>query len=149
MEKIVSTRELKKNFLELCEIISNDDSKALLDFKNIEKIEDIMKPFCTEDYPLNKVLIMYHRYSSIAFISAEFVKNAKVFIDDSLSKYIVLALVNKPDPNEVSIVYSNVDALSKFPTRAISIKDIISFLEADNIEETLKIFYKNRPSLFQ
>lgn len=148
MEKIVSTRELKKNFLELCNDISNEDSKALLDFKDIEKIEDIMKPYCTEEYPLSKVLLMYHRYTSIAFISAEFIKNAKIFIDDSLTDYIVLALVNKPDPDEVSIVYSNIDALSKFPTRAISMKDIISFLEAKDIEKTLKEFYKNRPSLF-
>lgn len=148
MEKIVSTRELKRNFLELCNDISNNDSKALLDFKDVEKIEDIIKPFCTEDYPVSKVLLMYHRYASIAFLSAEFIKNAKVYINDDLTNYIVLALVNKPDPDEVSIVYSNIDALSKFPTRAISIKDIISFLEARDIESTLREFYKKRPSLF-
>jgi len=148
MEKIVSTRELKKNFLELCNEISNDDSKALLDLKNTEKIEFMLKPYCTEEYPIRKVLLTYHRYASIAFISAEFVKNAKVFIDDVLTKYIVLALVNKPDPDEVSVVYSNVDALSKFPTRAISIKEIIIFLESENIEESLKEFYKNKQLFF-
>lgn len=145
MEKIESIRELKRNFLELCEELSNDDSKALLDMKNTDKIEEILRPFCTPDFPLNKVLIMYHRYACVAFISAEFIKNAKVYIDETLSKYIVLALVNKPDPDEVSVVYSNVDALSKFPARAISMKDIISFLEARDIEETLKEFFKNRP----
>lgn len=148
MEKIISTRELKKNFLELCEDLSNDDSKALIDMKNTEKIEEKLKPFCTEDYPLNKVLLMYHRYAAIAFISAEFIKNAKVYIDNTLTNYIVLALVNKTDPDEVSVVYSNVDALSKFPTRAISIKDIISFLEARDIESSLKEFYKHKPKLF-
>jgi len=148
MEKIVSIRELKKNFLELCNDISNDDSKALLDLKNTEKIEDIIRPFCTENYPISKVILMYHRYASIAFISAEFIKNAKVYIDDVMDKYIVLAMVNKPDPDEVSVVYSNVDALSKFPTRAITIKDIISFLEADDVELVLKDFYKKRPTFF-
>ena len=148
MEKIVSTRELKKNFLELCSNLSNDDSKALLDLKNTEKIESIMKPFCTEDYPISKVILMYHRYASIAFISAEFIKNAKVYIDDIMNNYIVLALVNKPDPNEVSIVYSNIDALSKFPTRAISMKDIISFLESDNVEDVLREFYKKKLTFF-
>lgn len=148
MEKIVSKRELKGNFLELCEALSNDDSKALLDMKNLDKIEENLKPFCTSEFPLNKVLIMYHRYANVAFISAEFIKNAKVYIDDTLSKYIILSLVNKPDPDEINVVYSNVDALSKFPSRAISIKDIISFLETDNIEETLKEFFKKKPTLF-
>ncbi|ADG92991.1 hypothetical protein Arnit_1333 [Arcobacter nitrofigilis DSM 7299] len=148
MEKIVSTRELKKNFLELCNEISNDDSKALLDLKNTEKIEFMLKPYCTEAYPIRKVLILYHRYACVAFISAEFVKNAKVYIDEVLTKYIVLALVNKPDPDEVSVVYSNVDALSKFPTRAISIKDIIEYLESENIEESLREFYKKKQLFF-
>jgi hypothetical protein len=148
LEKIVSTRELKKNFLELCNEISNEDSKALLDLKNTEKIEFMLKPYCTDEYPMRKVLILYHRYASIAFISAEFVKNAKIYIDDVLTKYVVLALVNKPDPDEVSVVYSNVDALSKFPTRAISIKDIITFLESDNIEDNLKEFYKKKQLFF-
>jgi hypothetical protein len=148
MEKIVSTRELKKNFLELCNEISNDDSKALLDLKNTEKIEFMLKPYCTDEYPLRQVLLTYHRYACIAFISAEFVKNAKVFIDDVLTKYVVLALVNKPDPDEVSVVYSNVDALSRYPTRAISIKNIIEFLESDDIEGRLKEFYKNKVMLF-
>ena len=148
MEKIVSIRELKKNFLELCNNISNEDSKALLELKGLEKIETMLKPYCTADYPIQKVILMYHRYASIAFISAEFIVNAKVYIDDLLSKYIVLAMVIKPNSDEVSIVYSNIDALSKFPTRAISIKDIISFLEAKDIETTLKEFYKKRPVLF-
>lgn len=148
MEKIVSIRELKNNFLELCSELSTDDSKSLLDLENTEKIENIMSKYCTQTYPLSKVILMFHRYAGIAFISAEFIVNTKLYINDSKDKYIVLSLVKKPDPDEVSIVYSNVDYLSKFPTRPITIKEIITFLETDDIELTLTEFYKKRRTFF-
>ena len=148
MEKIVSTRELKRNFLELCNELSNQESKSLVHLENTEDIERRFVQFCTLEYPIQRVLLMFHRYSCIAFVSAEFMVNTKIYIDDLKSKYILIALVKKEDPDEVSIVYSNVEPLSRFPTRAISIKDIISFLEADDIETTLLEFFKKRKTFY-
>lgn len=148
MEKIVSTQQLKRNFLELCNNLSNEESKSLVHLENTQEIEKKFSQFCTLEYPIQKVLLMFHRYSSIAFVSAEFMVNAKIFIDDTKTKYILIALVQKEDPDEVSIVYSNVEALSRFPSRAISIKDIIGFLEEDDIEASLLEHFKKRKTFY-
>lgn len=144
MEKIVSTRELKRNFLELCNALSNQESKSLVHLENTQDIENKIAQFCTLEYPIQKVLLIFHRYASIAFVSAEFMVNAKIFINESKTKYIIIALVKKDDPDCVSIVYSNVEPLSRFPSREIAIKDIIGFLEEDDVETQLLNFYKTR-----
>lgn len=143
MDKIVSKKELKRNFLELCSSLSNEESKTLVNLENTESIENMIAHFCTLEFPIQKVLLYYHRYAGIAFVSAEFMKNAKIFINDVKSKYILIALKQK-DSDSVSIVYSNVDALSKYPSRAISIKEIISFLEESDVEAALLEFFKRR-----
>lgn len=143
MDKIVSQKELKRNFLELCSNLSNDESKTLVHLENTAVIENKIAQFCTLEYPIQRVLMSYHRYAGIAFVSAEFMKNAKIFIDANKSKYILIALKQK-DTDNVSIVYSNVDALSRYPSRAISIKEIISFLDESDVESSLLNFFKTR-----
>lgn len=145
MNKIVSIKELKRNFLELCSALSNEESKTLVNLENTEIIENKIIHLCTLEFPIKKVLLFYHRYASIAFVSAEFMKNAKIFINDEKTKYILIAL-KQIDSDCVSIVYSNVDALSKYPSRAITIKEIISFLEESDVETALLEFFKRRKS---
>ncbi len=143
MDKIVSKKELKRNFLELCSILSNEESKTLVHLENTQDIENKISHFCTLEFPIQKVLLLYHRYAGIAFVSAEFMKNAKIFINEAKTKYILIALKQK-DTDFVSIVYSNVDELSRYPSRAISIKEIISFLDEEDVEKALLSFFKTR-----
>ena len=132
---------LRTNFLEFAANISNEDSKALIDYDNTEILKEKLEEFCTCEYPFEKVVLIFHRYACIAYLSAEFIKNAKIYLDDTKKDFILLSYVKDSEPDAVSIVYSNINSLSQYPTFPITVKDIISFLESDNVTFSLRNYY--------
>jgi hypothetical protein len=146
MKIIYSTNELKSNFLELAGNLSNEESRALIHLEHLDSLNEKLKPFCTAEFSLDKVLLIFHRYACIAYLSAEFIVNAKLYLDGTKQDFILLSMVKDSDPDAVSVVYSNIKALSMHPTFAITIKELISFAEME--DAALKLidhFRKNAP----
>lgn len=141
MKIMYNNAHLRTNFLEFAASISNEDSKALIDYDNTEDLKDKLIEFCTEEFPFEKVVLIFHRYACIAYLSAEFIKNAKVYLDDNKKDFILLSFIKDSEPDAVSIVYSNVKSLSQYPSFPITVKDIISFLESDDVSFSLRNFY--------
>ncbi len=141
MKIIESNAHLRTNFLELASNISNEDSKALIDFENTELLREKLEEFCTEEYPFEKVVLIFHRYACIAYLSAEFIKNAKIFIDDCRKDFILLSYIANSEPDAVCIVYSNIKSLSQHPTLPLTVKDLIGFLESENVSNELRNYY--------
>ena len=92
MKIMYTNAHLRTNFLEFAASISNEDSKALIDFDNTEILKDKLIEFCTDEYDFEKVVLIFHRYACIAYLSAEFIKNAKIYLDDTKKDYILLSL---------------------------------------------------------
>lgn len=145
MKIITSTNELKYNFLELAEKLTPSQSQSLIDFDNTSELNLLLSSFCSKSYPIEKVLLIFHRYACVAYLSAEFIKNAKVYLDYRKENFILLSFLKENEPDDsVSVVYSNVKQLSQNPTKPILIKDLIGFLEQDNIKDLLISFYENK-----
>lgn len=143
MEKIEAVHVLKLNFLELWKTISEEETQALITFANTEAIENKVKNYCTQSFPLEKVIITFHAYASIAYLSAELIVNAKIFLDIKKEKYILLARKIIDNNLMFSIVYSNIKELSKYPALGISVDNMIEFLESNTSIESLKEYYSS------
>ncbi|PKN13973.1 MAG: hypothetical protein CVU67_08070, partial [Deltaproteobacteria bacterium HGW-Deltaproteobacteria-24] len=78
-----------------------------------------------------------------AYLSAELIVNAKIFLDVKKEKYILLARKIIDNTLMFSIVYSNIKELSKYPALGISVDNMIEFLESDTSIEQLKAYYSN------
>ncbi len=143
MEKIEAVHVLKLNFLELWKTISEEETQALITFTNTEAIENKVKNYCTQSFPLEKVIITFHAYASIAYLSAELIVNAKIFLDIKKEKYILLARKIIDNNLMFSIVYSNIKELSKYPALGISVDNMIEFLESNTSIESLKEYYSS------
>ena len=141
MKTIYSNAHLRSNFLQLVQDISNEDSKALIDLDNTEILREKLSEFCTQEFPFEKVVLIFHRYACIAYLSAEFIKNPKVYLDASKKEYVLLSYIKNSNPDAVSIIYSNIKSLSQNPTLPITIKDIIAFMECDNVAFELRNYY--------
>lgn len=143
MDKIESVNILKLNFLELWKNISDEETQSLILFTNTTVIENKIKNYCTETFPLEKVLLTFHSYASIAYLSAELIVNAKIFLDTKKQMYVLLARKIIDNNLMFSIVYSNIKELGKYPAFGISVDNMIEFLESDNAIEQLKEYYLN------
>lgn len=141
MDKIETVNILKLNFLELWRNISDDETQSLIQYKNTVVIENKIKNHCTDKFPLEKVMLTFHAYASIAYLSAELIVNAKIFLDTKQDKYILLSRKIIEQNLMFSVVYSNVKELSKYPSLGISVDNMIEFLESDNSIEQLKEYY--------
>jgi len=141
MEKIETVNMLKLNFLELWKTISEEETQSLILYTNTTAIENKIKSHCTEAFPLEKVILTFHCYASIAYLSAELIVNAKIFLDSKKEKYILLARKIIDNALMFTIVYSNVKELSKYPAFGISVDNMIEFLQSDSSIERLKEYY--------
>ena len=141
MKIIESNAHLRTNFLEFASSISNEESKALIDYENIEVLNEKLQEYCTAEFTFEKVVLIFHRYACIAYLSAEFIKNAKIFLDDKREEYILLSYIQNSEPDAVSIVYSNIKSLSQNPTLPITVKDLIDFMESENVSFELRNYY--------
>ncbi len=141
MEKIETVNILKRNFLEIWKDIQDDETRSLIAYENYESILNKIKIHCTEDFQVQRVMLVFHSYASIAYLSAELMVNAKIFLDTKKQNYILLARKVVDNTLMFSIVYSNIKELSKYPTLGISVDNMIGFLESDNSIEELKNYY--------
>jgi hypothetical protein len=144
MEKIETVHVLKLNFLEVWKTISEEETQTLITFTHTSAIENKIKNYCTPTFPLEKVILTFHSYASIAYLSAELIVNAKIFLDTKKEKYILLARKIINNTLMFSIVYSNIKELSKYPALGISVDNMIEFLESDTSIEQLKEYYINQ-----
>lgn len=141
MKIMYNNAHIRTNFLEFAASISNEESKALIDYDNTLILKEKLEEYCTEAYPFEKVVLLFHRYACIAYLSAEFIKNAKIYLDDTKKDFILLSFIKESEPDAVSIVYSNIKSLSQYPAFPITVKDIISFLEEEDVLFCLRNFY--------
>lgn len=141
MVKIDSTQKLKLNFLELWQGMSKDDTRNLINFTKCELLSKKIEKFCTKEYSLKKVLLAFHSYASIAYLSAELCVNAKIYLDVNKNNFILASYVQGHEPDAFCIIYSNIKALAQHPTKPILVKDLISFVESDDLIENLLSFY--------
>lgn len=141
MEIISSTQKLKMLFLDIWQGISKEDTKSLITLNNCEDISKKISKYCTKDFPIEKVLLAFHSYASIAYLSAELCVNAKIFLDVKKNNFILASYVQGHEPDAFCLVYSNIKALSQHPTKPMLVKDLISFVESDDVIEKLLSFY--------
>jgi hypothetical protein len=142
MEIIHTVQQLKLNFLEIWKQISNEDTQALINLVNTKNIETRVEPFCTEAFPLSKVILTFHAYALIAYLSAEIIVNAKIFLDINKQKYILLGRKQNSDGLMFCIVYSNVKPLGQHPGHGICVDNMIAFLESNQAVDELQAYFK-------
>lgn len=141
MEKISSQGQLKLTFLEMWKEISDSDTQSLLTYDNLQNIQNRFSEAATQEFPIEKILLVFHAYASIAYLSAELIVNAKIFLDVKKENYILLARKQIEKSFQFSIVYSNVKELSSHPGLGIPIDNMISYLESTSPLEELKNYY--------
>ncbi len=142
MEKITDKQTLKMNFLEIWRGISPEDTLSLLEFEKLAVIEKKLKKCCTDEYPMSRVLLLYHAYASIAYITAELKVNAKIYLDAKKENFMILSYKKNSNPDTCSIVYSNIQALCNYPFYPVPVKDIFEYMEEDNTIDGLIEFYE-------
>lgn len=145
MEKIEAVHVLKLNFLEVWKNISEEETQSLITFTNTDAIENKIENYCTDIFPLEKVILTFHAYASIAYLSAELIVNAKIFLDVKKEKYILLARKIIDNTLMFCVVYSNIKELSQYPALGISVDNMIEFLESNTSIEQLKKYYSSHP----
>lgn len=143
MKIIYSTNELKSNFLELAGNLTNEESRSLIHLEELDALSQKLQTFCTPDFPIEKVLVVFHRYACIAYLSAEFIVNAKLYLDGNKQDFILLSMIKDSEPDAVSVVYSNIKALSMHPTLPITIKELIGFVEKEDAALKLIEHFRN------
>ncbi len=142
MKIVYNNAHMRSNFLELAENISNEDSKALMHLDNLGDLKERFYEFSTPDFPIDKIMLIFHRYACIAYLSAEFIVNAKLYLDGEKKDYILLSYIKESEPDAMSIVYSNISGLSQYPTFPITVKELIAFMESDNVVFDLINYYR-------
>ena len=135
------TQELKLNFLEFWKNISTEDTQTLITLENTANVEKKISKYTNEYFNIEKILLVFHSYASVAYLSAERVVNAKIYFDVIKTKYIILARKTDCDTFCFSIVYSNVSELSKYPMTPIPSDNILDYLEGDDPIQHLKEFF--------
>lgn len=142
MKKIVDQQTLKMNFLEIWRGISPEDTQALLEFDKLGVIEQKLKKYCTKEYPMSRVLLTYHAYASIAYITAEIKVNAKIYLDFLKRNFMILSYKKNSNPDTCSVVYSNIQELCNYPFYPVPVKEIFEFVEEDNTIDGLLAYYE-------
>ncbi len=143
------TQKLKLNFLEFWKNISNEDTQTLISLENTSIVENKISKYCNENFPMSKVLVIFHSYASIAYLSAERIVNAKIFFDISKTSYIILSRKIVNNTFCFSIVYSNIAELSRYPTKAIPVDYVLDYLERDNSIQMFKEYLFNKNNNFE
>ncbi len=141
MDMTADTQKLKLNFLEFWRNISPEDTQSLISLENTNLVKNKINKYCDNTFSLDKVLLVFHSYASVAYLSAELIVNAKIYLDITKTKYIILARKHDCETFCFSIVYSNITALSKYPTRAIPSDNILNYLESNDAIQNFKDFY--------
>lgn len=136
------TQKLKLNFLEFWSTISKEDTQSLITLENTIVVKNKISKYCDKIFTIDKVLLVFHSYSSVAYLSAERIVNAKIYFDIAKTKYIILARKHDCETFCFSIVYSNIPELSKFSTFPIPADNILDYLESDEAITHLKEFYQ-------
>lgn len=144
MHETNDTQKLKLNFLEFWKNISNEDTQTLITLENTAVVENKISKYTSENYSISKILLVFHSYASIAYLSAERIVNAKIYFDVIKTKYIILARKMDCDTFCFSIVYSNISELSRYPTKAIPADNVLDYLERDNAIQLFKEYLFNK-----
>lgn len=142
MKHFRSTQDLKKNFLEIWKGISYEDTQALLCLEKTGVIEAKVKKYCTKEYPIQRVLLIFHAYASIAYITAELKVNAKIYLDYLKRDFMLLSYKKNSNPDTCSIVYSTKQVLCNYPFYPVPVKDIFECIEGESVTDDLVEFYR-------
>lgn len=137
MERIESAHQLKKNFLEIFRNIAPEDTQSLLDYTPSMIIQKKIKRYCTKEYPLKRVLWVFHVYASIAYITAELKVNAKIYLNYTKRDFILLSYKKNSNPDTCCVVYSTKQVLCNYPFFPIPVSNIFTYVENDTIIEGL------------
>lgn len=144
MEKITTVGQLKLAFLDMWKDISDEETQALLTYDKLQNIEKRYKDAVTQEFPIEKIILVFHAYASIAYLSAELIVNAKIYLDTKKENYILLARKQTEKSFQFSIVYSNLKELSSHPGLGIPIDNMIGYLEDNSPLDSLKNYYKEQ-----
>jgi hypothetical protein len=142
-----STQKLKRNFLEFWKNISNEDTQTLITLDNTNIVRNKISKYSDENCGIDKVLLVFHSYASVAYLSAERLVNAKIYFDVTKTRYIILARKKDISTFCFSVVYSNITELSKYPTKAIPADNVLDYLERDNAVQMFKEFLFNKNNI--
>lgn len=142
MEIINSTQQLKKNFLEIFKEIAPEDTQALLDYRKSVILEKKIKKYCTKEFPMDRVLLVFHSYASIAYITAELKVNAKIYLDYNKKDFMLLSYKKNSNPDTCSVVFSTIQKLCNYPFFPIPVKEIFDFIENENTVEGLSGYFE-------
>jgi len=142
------TQKLKLNFLEFWKTISHEDTQTLISLENTTVVKNKIDKYCTDDFSIDKVLLVFHSYASIAYLSAERIVNAKIYFDVTKTRYIILARKMDSASFCFTIVYSNITELSRYPTKAIPADNVLDYLERDNAIQMFKEYLFNKNTGF-
>jgi len=141
MQKITNTQELKRNFLEVWKECTSEDREALVNFERVDYFKIKLEAYFSSTYDFEKVLLAYHSYASIAYVTAELKVNSKVFLDFKKEKFMILSYKKNSNPDTCSIVYSNIPALCEYPFFPVPVMNIIDCIESkDAIANLLKYY---------
>lgn len=141
MNKILSTQDLKINFLQIWKESSIQDREALVNFVKNDYFKIKLEAYVTKEFNNEKVLLAFHSYASIAYVTAEIKVNSKVFLDFKKEKFIILSYKKNSNPDTCSIVYSNVQSLCKYPFFPIPVMYIIDCIESHNVIPKLEEYF--------
>jgi len=141
MQKITNTQELKRNFLEVWKECTNEDRDALVSFEKKEYFKIKLDAYLSEVFTYEKVLLAYHSYASIAYVTAELKVNSKVFLDFNKEKFMILSYKKNSNPDTCSIVYSNIPSLCQYPFFPVPVMNIIDCIESNNAVNKLLEYY--------
>lgn len=142
MEIIKTKEELKRNFLELFGNLDSIDIENLLEYRRSVIIEKRIKKYCTQVYPFDRVLLIFHAYASIAYITGELKVNAKIFLDTNKKDFMIVSYKKKSNPNTCSIVFSTIQKLCNYPFFPVPVSHIFDLLDENNVVNGLLDFYE-------
>ena len=141
MQKITNTQELKRNFLEVWKECINEDREALVNFEKIEYFKVKLEAYFSENFTYEKVLLAYHSYASIAYVTAELKVNSKVYLDFKKEKFMILSYKKNSNPDTCSLVYSNISSLCQYPFFPVPVMNIIDCIESNDVINKLVDYY--------
>lgn len=141
MQKITNTQELKRNFLEVWKECTNEDREALVNFEKIEYFKVKLEAYLSEEFTYEKVLLAYHSYASIAYVTAELKVNSKVYLDFKKEKFMILSYKKNSNPDTCSLVYSNIPSLCQYPFFPVPVMNIIDCIESNDVINKLVDYY--------
>ena len=141
MQKIYNTQDLKRNFLDIWKNSSIEDRDALVNFEKKEYFRIKIKELSSTEFTFEQILLAYHSYASIAYVTAELKVNSKVFLDYKQKNYMILSYKKNSNPDTCSIVYSNIPSLCQYPFFPVPVMNIIDCIESSDVVNNLINYY--------